>query len=91
MLQKQILLLGNKKMFLPEVKTEIIRRWHTRKSVFWIITRASGNYQVTIYEGTTPGKKKKSGRPTSNCLPLLLEVVQDAEVSYYCLEGHRGL
>lgn len=25
------------------------------------------------------------------CLPLLLEVLQDAEVSYYCPESHKGL
>lgn len=48
------------------------------------------NYQVTIYEGTTPGKKKKSGQPTSNRLPLLLEVAQDAEVLIIVRKATEG-
>ena len=49
------------------------------------------NYQVSGYEGASPGKKKEVRSTDERCLPLLLEVAQDAEVSCYCPQCHKGL
>ena len=67
--------------------------WCTCKSIYWCqtnmistgrITRASGKLSDHNLWGNKPPKEKR-------CLRLLFEVVQDAEVSYYCPESHKEL
>ena len=50
-----------------------------------------GNFKVGCARLTSPGKKKEVRSTDKRCVPLLLEVVQDAEVPCYCADCHKGL